>query len=51
MKKFSIMKRIIALLIVFGMVTGLVPVAALEGIGATVAHAAEESGSYELNNG
>ena len=50
-KLFSTAKRIIALLIVFGMVTGMVPVTALEGIGATVASAAETDSAYELNNG
>ena len=52
MKKFfSGIKRILALLIVFGMVTGLVPVAALEGFGTVTASAAEVTSSQELNNG
>ena len=46
-KLFSRMKRIIALLIVFGMVAGLVPAPILGGI----ASAAEPDDHLELNNG
>ncbi len=45
------MKRIFALLIVFGLVAGLVPAAALEGLGVLVARALEPANSLELNNG
>ena len=45
------MKRIIALLIVFGMVAGLVPAPVLGGIGAAIASAAEPADCRELNNG
>ncbi len=50
-KRFSIMKRIIALLTVLGLVTGLVPAAGLEGLGALVASATENPKSLELDNG
>ena len=48
---FSRMKRILALLIVFGMVAGLVPAPVLAGMGAVVAGAVEPESGYELNNG
>ena len=48
-KLFSRMKRIIALLIVFGMVAGLVPAPVLGGIGAAIASAAEPDDRLELN--
>lgn len=52
MKKcYSGMKRILALLIVFALVAGLVPAPVLEGFGAVIAGAAENTDSLELNNG
>ena len=50
-KLFSGFKRIIALLIVFGMVAGFVPATTLEGICAMIANAAEPAKVYEMNNG
>ena len=50
-KLYASMKRILALLIVFGLVTGMMPAAALEGIGAVIVRAAEASDSLEINNG
>ncbi len=52
MKKIlSSMKRILALLIVFGLVAGLVPAAALEGLGVLIARAQEPADHFALNNG
>lgn len=52
MKKIlSSMKRILALLIVFGLVAGLMPATALEGLGILIARAQEPASSFELNNG
>ena len=50
-KMLSSMKRILALLIVFGMVAGMVPAAALEGLGALAVHARAAENRFELNNG
>ena len=50
-KLYASMKRILALLIVFGLVAGMMPAAALEGIGAVIVRAAEASDSLEINNG
>ena len=47
----SSMKRILALLIVFGMVAGMVPAAALEGLGAWAVRAHAAGNQLELNNG
>ena len=47
----SSMKRILALLIVFGMVAGLVPAPALEGLGAWAVRAHAAGNQHELNNG
>lgn len=52
MKKFNnCIKRILALLIVIGLVAGFVPASVLENFGAVVASAAEISDSLELDNG
>ena len=50
-KLFLPLKRIVALLIVFGMVAGLVPAPVLGGIGAAIVSASEPDDYLELNNG
>ncbi|MBQ5782958.1 MAG: hypothetical protein IIV99_06205, partial [Oscillospiraceae bacterium] len=52
MKLFnSCLKRITALILVFGLVTGFLPAPALEGFGAMVAYAQESEATYEVDNG
>lgn len=50
-KMLSSMKRILALLIVLGMVAGMVPAIALEGLGAWAVRAHAAGNKPELNNG
>ena len=47
----SSVKRILALLLVLGMVAGTVPADLLEGLGPMIVHALEPSYGPELSNG